>query len=90
MIANADAPKDFIRRRWVPYVFTEAGLDRRYYELCVLAELSGRRRRLRMQVSANTIEVLISLMNGRTSRESSRSLTAIQFGKGGRVRRYER
>jgi hypothetical protein len=27
-----DAPKDFIHRRWAPYVFTEAGLDRRYYE----------------------------------------------------------
>ena len=36
-----DAPKDFIRRRWAPYVFTEAGLDRRYYELCVLAELKN-------------------------------------------------
>jgi hypothetical protein len=36
-----DAPKDFIRRRWAPYVFTEAGLDRRYYELCALTELKN-------------------------------------------------
>jgi TnpA family transposase len=37
----ADAPNDFIRRRWAPYVFTEAGLDRRYYELCALTELKN-------------------------------------------------
>jgi hypothetical protein len=36
-----DAPKDFIRRRWAPYVFIEAGLDRRYYELCVLTALKN-------------------------------------------------
>jgi hypothetical protein len=29
------------RRRWAPYVFTEAGLDRRYYELCALTELKN-------------------------------------------------
>jgi hypothetical protein len=34
-----DAPTEFVRRRWVPHVFTEAGLDRRYYELCALTEL---------------------------------------------------
>jgi TnpA family transposase len=34
-----DAPTEFVRRRWAPHVFTEAGLDRRYYELCALTEL---------------------------------------------------
>jgi hypothetical protein len=28
-----DAPTEFIRRRWAPYVFTALGLDRRYYEV---------------------------------------------------------
>ena len=31
-----NAPTEFIRRRWTPYVFTSSGLDRRYYELCAL------------------------------------------------------
>jgi len=34
-----DAPISFVRARWVPYVMTKDGFDRRYYELCVLAEL---------------------------------------------------
>jgi hypothetical protein len=34
-----DAPTEFVRRRWASHVFTEAGLDRRYYELCALTEL---------------------------------------------------
>jgi Tn3 transposase DDE domain len=36
-----DAPAGFVRRRWGPLVFTDAGLDRRYYELCVLSELKN-------------------------------------------------
>ena len=28
-----------IRRRWASHVFTVAGVDRRYYELCALTEL---------------------------------------------------
>lgn len=36
----ADAPISFIKSRWRPYVFPAGeGIDRRYYELCVLAEL---------------------------------------------------
>ncbi len=35
----AQAPKEFVRRRWAPFVFTESGFDRRYYELCALTEL---------------------------------------------------
>ena len=34
-----DAPTEFVRRRWASHVFTEGGLDRRYYELCSLTEL---------------------------------------------------
>jgi len=36
-----DAPTAFIRKRWEPLVFTEAGLDRRSYELCALSELKN-------------------------------------------------
>ena len=31
-----DAPVDFIRERWAKLIFTDAGPDRRYYELCAL------------------------------------------------------
>ena len=36
-----DAPTSFVRKRWESLVRTEDGLDRRYYELCVLAELKN-------------------------------------------------
>ena len=36
-----DAPTDFVRKRWEPLVFTETGIDRRFYELCVLSELKN-------------------------------------------------
>ena len=32
-------PTAFVPPRWEKLVFTEGGLDRRYYELCALAEL---------------------------------------------------
>ncbi len=35
----ASAPTEFIPKRWKSQVVTEAGLSRRYYELCVLSEL---------------------------------------------------
>ena len=35
----SDAPDSFVKPRWKRHVFTEQGLDRRYYELCVLTEL---------------------------------------------------
>ena len=38
------ANTDFVSRRWRPYVFTERGIDRRFYELCVLSELKNRLR----------------------------------------------
>jgi len=37
----ADAPTGFIRKRWKSLVFTGAGIDRRYYELCALSELKN-------------------------------------------------
>ncbi len=37
----ADAPTKFIRNRWEKLVVTNDGLDRRYYELCVLSELKN-------------------------------------------------
>lgn len=36
-----DAPISFIRKRWKPLVFNEDGVNRRYYELCVLSELKN-------------------------------------------------
>jgi len=36
-----DAPTDFIKKRWEKLVFTSEGLDRRYYELCVMSELKN-------------------------------------------------
>lgn len=35
------APTSFIRKRWESLVYTEDGLDRRFYELCVLSELKN-------------------------------------------------
>ena len=34
-----DAPRGFIRPRWERHVFTSEGIDRRFYETCVLSEL---------------------------------------------------
>jgi len=36
-----DAPTAFIRKRWEGYVFSAEGIDRRFYELCVMAELKN-------------------------------------------------
>jgi hypothetical protein len=36
-----DAPIDFIKKRWEKLVFTEDGLDRRYYEPCAMSELKN-------------------------------------------------
>lgn len=38
------APTSFIRERWARYVLPSGGIDRRYYELCVLSELRDRLR----------------------------------------------
>jgi TnpA family transposase len=34
-----DAPRGFIRPRWERHIFTNEGIDRRFYETCVLSEL---------------------------------------------------
>lgn len=34
-----DAPRGFVSKRWAPLVFTEAGIDPVFYELCVLSKL---------------------------------------------------
>jgi TnpA family transposase len=36
-----DAPTSFVRKRWKSLVYTPDGLDRRFYELCVLSELKN-------------------------------------------------
>ena len=36
-----NAPLSFIRRRWEAYVLGPEGIDRRFYELCVMAELKN-------------------------------------------------
>jgi TnpA family transposase len=35
----ADAPTEFIKPRWAKLVMAEGGINRRYYELCILSEL---------------------------------------------------
>ncbi len=40
-VVPADASKEFIKPRWAKLVLTEAGIDRRYYELCALSELKN-------------------------------------------------
>lgn len=37
----ADAPRDFVRKRWKPLLFSGTAIDRRFYELCVLVELKN-------------------------------------------------
>ena len=37
----SDAPTAFIRARWKPLVQPAGGIDRRYYEICVLSELKN-------------------------------------------------
>jgi TnpA family transposase len=37
----ANAPTAFVKQRWKSLVFTDAGIDRRYYEICVLSELKN-------------------------------------------------
>ena len=37
----SEAPTAFIKKRWEKMVFTDAGIDRRYYELCALSELKN-------------------------------------------------
>jgi len=37
----SDAPISFVKKRWENLVFTDAGIDRRFYELCALAELKN-------------------------------------------------
>lgn len=36
-----DAPTSFVKARWKPLVITDDGLDRRFYEICVLSELKN-------------------------------------------------
>jgi hypothetical protein len=36
-----NASRAFVRQRWLWYIFTDDGIDRRYYELCVMAELKN-------------------------------------------------
>jgi len=36
-----DAPTSFVKKRWGSLVFTADGVDRKFYELCVLAELKN-------------------------------------------------
>jgi len=36
-----DAPTGFVRKRWEALVLTDAGVDRRFYELCALSELKN-------------------------------------------------
>ncbi|WP_075790634.1 Tn3 family transposase [Massilia putida] len=36
-----DAPVTFVKARWKPLVITDEGLDRRFYEICLLTELKN-------------------------------------------------
>jgi hypothetical protein len=39
--AGVDGADGFVRKRWESLVFTETGVDRRFYELCTLSELKN-------------------------------------------------
>ena len=39
-----DVPTGFVKLRWRPHVFAAGGIDRRFYEICALAELRDRLR----------------------------------------------
>ena len=39
-----NAPLEWVNQRWRPYVVTDDGIDRRFYELCALTELKNRLR----------------------------------------------
>jgi TnpA family transposase len=39
-----EAPIGFVKPRWRPHVFAAGGIDRRFYEICALAELRDRLR----------------------------------------------
>jgi hypothetical protein len=39
-----NAPLEWMNQRWRPYVLTDEGIDRRFYELCALTELKNRLR----------------------------------------------
>lgn len=36
-----DTPTSFVKARWKPLVITDEGIDRRFYEICVLSELKN-------------------------------------------------
>jgi hypothetical protein len=36
-----DAPIAFVKARWKPLVITDEGIDRRFYEICMLSELKN-------------------------------------------------
>ena len=37
----ANAPRKFVRQRWTKLIFTDAGIDRPFYEICTLSELNN-------------------------------------------------
>ena len=39
-----DVPTSFVSPRWAPHVFTSTGIDRTYYELCLMSEMRDRLR----------------------------------------------
>lgn len=41
LMAFPEDRADFIKKRWSKLVMTQEGIDRRYYELCVLSELKN-------------------------------------------------
>jgi TnpA family transposase len=49
----SNAPTGFIRKRWKSFVFTAEGIDRRFYELCVMAELKNAMRSGDVSVSGS-------------------------------------
>jgi TnpA family transposase len=36
-----NAPRSFVSKRWQPYVFTDTGIDKRFYELCTMSALKN-------------------------------------------------
>nr|QTX14653.1 Mobile element protein [Klebsiella pneumoniae] len=83
----ADAPTGFIKPRWQKLVMTDAGIDRRYYELCALSELKNSLRSGDIWVQGFTPVQGLRGLHG-TAREvhQPQAVQRIAAGRGHRLR----
>jgi hypothetical protein len=69
-----DAPRGFIRPRWERHVFAGDGLDRRFYETCVLSELGKSLRAGDLWVTVSVAAKKCTILAGRKRRWSGYGL----------------